>query len=229
MRRSALVAVMATFGALAANAGWAAAAETSVPTVQEKMAAVSNPTAADRARVDDAIDSGASALRRLVARAEGDPSLATALVEETAVTVTTSGGGTEAPGAAAPTGVAGILGFRRLFAATSGCRGPIYQRTAIGYPGVTIAWRKATVNPFCWDGTRLTLASATPEQWTGVAWCWKEQNAFKSWLIYPTRQKYVNKGTMASVTPWGCSAGQQTISPKVHYERGGGWNAYVSD
>lgn len=186
------------------------------------------PTAAqadsEAARIDRAKNAGRPAVVALVQQAQTNRALASAMLAAATVTTTTTssdglvdvGSTTSAPGL-----------VQSLVA--SGCRGPVSAKTTIGFGGVAIAWRKAVVDSFCWDSSRLTSASVHTEKWAGFAWCWKDQNNFKAWLIYPTRQKYVSQGTLSVTAPWGCSGGQQTISPNVHYERGGNWNPYASN
>jgi hypothetical protein len=85
------------------------------------------------------------------------------------------------------------------------------------------------VNSWCWNESRVTSWSVTHDEWSGFGYCWKSESTTNTWLAYPTRLKYRNKGTLAGIAPWGCSGGQQTIAPSVHYERHGGWNVYGND
>jgi hypothetical protein len=178
----------------------------------------------EAARVDRAASAGRPAVVALMQQAQTNRALASAmLAAATATTTTSSGDGLVEVGSA--TSAPGVV--QSLVA--SGCHASVSAKTTIGLAGVDLGWRKAVVDSFCWDSSRLTSASVHTEKWAGFAWCWKDENNFKSWLIYPTRQKYVSRGTLAVTAPWGCSGGQQTISPNVHYERGGNWNPYASD
>lgn len=160
-------------------------------------------------RVSDAVANGSDAVKVLVEESGTDYRLANAILRQAEVTTETE------------------TGEESSF--LDSCHGPVSSRTTIGLAGVNIGWRKAKVNQWCWNSSSLTSADVDSDTWSGFGFCWKDEHNSKSWLIYPKRQKYVSKGTLAGIGPWGCTGAQQTISPNVHYERGGGYNNYGSD
>ncbi|WP_320669583.1 hypothetical protein [Patulibacter defluvii] len=171
------------------------------------------------ATVSTAVAKGRTAVKALVQRSRSDYRLANAVLRQATVSTTT----TSDP--VAPSTAARAF----LRSGPVRCHGTESAKTTIGIAGVDLGWRKAKVNEWCWDDTRLTSADVDSDKWSGFGYCWKDENNFKEWLIYPTRQKYVSKGTLAGIAPWGCAGAQQTISPNVHYEIHGGWNTYAHD
>jgi hypothetical protein len=165
------------------------------------------------AQVRQAMDSGPTAIRKLVDASAHDYALATAILERATVSTTT----TTASRASAPASAD----------AAESCHGPVTSKTTVRIAGIDLGWRKAIVNQWCWNSSKITSWSLDHDEWSGFGYCWKEEAQTNTWLVHPTRLNYRNKGTLSGVAPWGCSGGQQTISPSVHYERGGGWNVYA--
>jgi hypothetical protein len=168
------------------------------------------------AQVERAIAAGPAAVGRLVAKSANDYTLAAAILERATVSSVVTPATSASRAALAAT-------------AADSCAGPVTSQTTIGLLGVNVAWRKAIVNSWCWNSSEITSHSVEHDEWTAIGYCWKDESPTSTWLIRPTRMKYSNKGTLAGIAPWGCSGGQQTISPSVHYERGGGWNVYAND
>jgi hypothetical protein len=169
------------------------------------------------AQVQRAIDSGPSAVRQVVDASAQDRALASAILEKATVSTTiTDAGASRSPASASDS-------------AAESCHGPVTSTTTVRIAGIDLGWRKAIVNQWCWNSSKITSSSVAHDEWSGFGYCWKEESQTNTWLVHPTRLNYRNKGTLTGVAPWGCSGGQQTISPSVHYERGGGYNVYADD
>jgi hypothetical protein len=193
----------------------AAAAHYPAASTADAAAAAASATA--DAQVRQAIDSGPTAVRKLVHASADDYALATAILKKATMSTTTTG----AVASRSPASVSA--------SAAESCHGPVTSKTTVRIAGIDLGWRKAIVNQWCWNSSRITSSSVDHDEWSGFGYCWKEESQTNTWLVHPTRLNYRNKGTLTGVAPWGCSGGQQTISPSVHYERGGGYNVYAND
>jgi hypothetical protein len=188
----------------------AAAAHYPVAATADAAPAAASATADSQVQVRQAIDSGPAAVRELVDASAHDRALAAAILEKATMSTTTTDAGASPSDSAAES-----------------CHGPVTSKTTVRIAGIDLGWRKAVVNQWCWNSSKITSWSLDHDEWSGFGYCWKEEAQTNTWLVHPTRMNYRNKGTLAGVAPWGCSGGQQTISPSVHYERGGGWNVYA--
>jgi hypothetical protein len=186
------------------------AAAAHYPVASTADAAPATASATADAQVRQAIDSGPTAVRKLVDASAHDRALASAILEKATMSTTTTDAGASPSDSAAES-----------------CHGPVTSKTTVRIAGIDLGWRKAIVNQWCWNSEKITSWSLEHDEWSGFGYCWKEEDQTNTWLVRPTRLNYRNKGTLTGVAPWGCSGGQQTISPSVHYERGGGWNVYA--
>jgi hypothetical protein len=190
-----------------------ASARASVTSVEQQAAALPAATtpalaardqAALQPSVDAAVQQGAAAVTSLLA--SGNPSIASDLVHDATVTVSTTNT-TDATTA-------------------STCWGSHSTQITVGAAGVNFGWRKVQENGWCGNGSTITSNNgASYTAWRGGPYCWNDVQSNWSWDGSHAWLHGRNYASLGGSYIWGC-ASLQTIAPVIRIEANGNWDRY---